>query len=194
MEESTPSCQPCLLALPGWVRSSRLASNGFPLFQACYIPVPYTTRSQNTCVSHVNRSYMTGNIKDGDSYLFLIRDSECSIHREGDKTTAHLSEFCGLVPTFQEIISWLMVQRRRACEREINFRIPVLCSHPETLTVHSLAFSSATCTSKHPYTALQVSLGGHWGLATTGNLFWGGPGFPTGPGYPDRALRSWRSI
>lgn len=83
-----------------------------------------------------------------------------------------------------------MVQRRRACEREINFRIPVLCFYPETFTVHSLAFSSATCTSKHPYTALQVSLGGHWGLVTTGNLFSGGPGFPTAD--PDKALRSWR--
>lgn len=72
-----------------------------------------------------------------------------------------------------------MVQRRRACEREINFRIPVLCFHPETFTVHSLAFSSATCTSKHPYTALQVSQRGQ-----------GGPGFPTAD--PDKALRSWR--
>ena len=86
MEESTPSCQPCLLVLPEWFRSSELASNSFRLIHACCIPVPYTTRSPNMCVSHVNRSYMTGNIKDNGYYLFLIRDSECSIHREGEKT------------------------------------------------------------------------------------------------------------
>lgn len=33
---------------------------------------------------------MTGNIKDGGSYLFLISDSQSSIHREGEKNTARL--------------------------------------------------------------------------------------------------------